>query len=206
MSVESIPKLTNRLLDVNSLPSATVAGTDEIAIADVDASNSLKKVTAQSIADLASGGASISGTDNRIVRVDGTDALQDSSVTLDDSDNVSGVNNLVHGGQTYQTDFPTQLPSGTTFTVDWNDGNAQEVDLGSASGNLTATLSNPNAGGFYFLKIIQASTARTITWPAAVKWAEGVTPVLSTVDDSIDSVTLFYDGTNYLGIHTPGYA
>ena len=43
----------------NSATSATVAGTDIVLIGDADDSNNLKKTTAQDIANLASGGASI---------------------------------------------------------------------------------------------------------------------------------------------------
>lgn len=39
----------------------------------------------------ATGGVTITGTDNRLVRVDGTTAIQSSAVTLDDSGNLSGV-------------------------------------------------------------------------------------------------------------------
>ena len=46
-------------VDINSESTATVAGGDEILIGDVDDSNNLKKTTAQDIANLASGGASI---------------------------------------------------------------------------------------------------------------------------------------------------
>lgn len=46
-------------LDGATLSSATVAGTDGVLVQDADDSNSLKKVTAQSIADLATAGAQI---------------------------------------------------------------------------------------------------------------------------------------------------
>jgi len=46
----------HNLVDGTSLTAATVAGTDKVLIQDTDGSNVLKTVTAQSIADLASGG------------------------------------------------------------------------------------------------------------------------------------------------------
>lgn len=46
-------------VDINSASSGTVAGGDEILIADVDDSNNIKKTTAQDIANLASAGVSL---------------------------------------------------------------------------------------------------------------------------------------------------
>jgi len=50
----------------------TTAGTDTVTIAS-------------------SGGTSVSGTDNRLVRMNGSSGLQDSGITIDDSDNITGV-------------------------------------------------------------------------------------------------------------------
>lgn len=47
------------VISPNQATSATVAGTDIVLIGDADDSNNLKKTTAQDIANLASGGASI---------------------------------------------------------------------------------------------------------------------------------------------------
>ena len=41
-----------------------------------------------------SGGVSVSGTDNRMVRMNGTTGLQDTGITVDDSNNISGVGTL----------------------------------------------------------------------------------------------------------------
>lgn len=92
----------------------------------------------------------------------------------------------------------TLTPSGTAQTVDWNDGNGQILDLGSASGSpVVLTLSNPLAGASYVIKIIQGATARTLTWPAAVLWQGGTAITLSTGDDDEDVVSCWYDGTYY---------
>lgn len=90
-------------------------------------------------------------------------------------------------------------PVGTTQTADWDNGNNQLVDLGSASGDVTFTLSNPQAGGKYVLIITQGATARDIIWPASVKWPQSQKPILSTVSGSVDKVELYYNGTNYFG-------
>lgn len=94
---------------------------------------------------------------------------------------------------------PTTLaPVGTTQTISWDDGNTQILDLGSASGNVTLTLSNPQTGALYRIIIIQGATARDIVWPASVKWPQAQAAILSTGNGDKDIVELYYDGTNYL--------
>jgi len=46
-------------VDINGQSTATVAGTDEVLISDVDDSNNIKKTTAQDIANLAPAGATV---------------------------------------------------------------------------------------------------------------------------------------------------
>ena len=92
----------------------------------------------------------------------------------------------------------TLTPSGTTQTVDFNNGNRQKVDLSSATGTVTLTLSNPQTGGLYRIFLIQGATPRSITWPATVKWPQGVAAILSTTNGSVDVCELYYDGSNYL--------
>jgi hypothetical protein len=90
----------------------------------------------------------------------------------------------------------TIAPTGTTFTVDWEDGNVQLLDTSSASGDLTATLSNPAIGAHTFLIVTTGGTARQITWPASVIWPVGASaPVFST--SSVVRLGFLYDGTNY---------
>ena len=100
----------------------------------------------------------------------------------------------------------TLTPAGTTETVNWDNGNVQKLDLGSASGNVTLTFSNPATGAWYQLTVQQAATARTITWPGTVLWANGQAPILSTADDSIDMVWFYWDGTNYFGTWENAFA
>jgi hypothetical protein len=89
------------------------------------------------------------------------------------------------------------VPAATSQTVDWSSGNLQVVDLSSATGNVTLTLSNPVAGGSYGIKIIQGANARSIVWPASVKWPGGVPYSVSTISGAVDFVTMFYDGSTY---------
>jgi hypothetical protein len=91
--------------------------------------------------------------------------------------------------------------SGTSPTLNFRDGDNFTHTL---SGNTSYTFSNPAASGkvsSFTLKVTQDSTARTITWPSAVRWAGGTAPTLSTGSGDIDVfVFITYDGgTNYYG-------
>lgn len=86
--------------------------------------------------------------------------------------------------------------SSTAITIDWNSGNVQSVTM---TGNCTFTLSNPISGGRYVLLLTQDATgARTLTWPASVKWSGGSAPVGSAAT-KVDVISLIWDGTNYFG-------
>ena len=89
--------------------------------------------------------------------------------------------------------------------------NAVSLDLRTAGNfshdlteNTTISFANPAASGKVSaatLRIIQGSTARTITWNSSIKWASDTAPTLSTANDAVD-VFVFYTvdgGTNYYG-------
>lgn len=96
--------------------------------------------------------------------------------------------------------FATTLtPTGTTQTVDWTNGSIQRLSLASATGNVTLTITNPVAGVEYRLFIIQGATPRNVVWPAACLFPQDQEPILSTTSGYVDSVRLYFDGTNYFG-------
>lgn len=123
---------------------------------------------------------------------------------LDDLNNITG--NVAVTGQINSALPATLVPSGTTQTVNWDNGNAQVIDLGSATGNVTLTLSNPIAGATYLLKVIQGATARQFVYPTSVKWSNGIEPEISTGNDEEDLISLFYDGTNYLAVTSQNFS
>lgn len=93
----------------------------------------------------------------------------------------------------------TLTPSGTTQTIDFNSSNNIILDLGSSSGDVTLTLSNPRNGATYRMKILGHDTlSRNITWPADVRWEGGTAPVISN-GTVYDWVELTYDGSVYTG-------
>ena len=84
------------------------------------------------------------------------------------------------------------------------DFDLQVFDAQGSSGNVTFTFSNPTAGMSYVLQLVQGSTARTYTWPAAVKWPGGTAITVSATNNNVDLVTFFYDGTTYFGSYPSG--
>lgn len=132
---------------------------------------------------------------------------------LDDADaaaqrttlGAAAIANPVFTGNVSVTIPSTVTTGGTTATIDWANGVGQNFDAQGSSGNITFTFSNPASGASYVLLLQQGSTARTYTWPAAVKWLGGTAPTVSTTDNDIDMVTFFYNGTNYIGSHGGKY-
>lgn len=92
--------------------------------------------------------------------------------------------------------------SGTALTVDLSTASAQKITL---TGNVTLTLTNPQTGGAYVIKIVQGASAFTVTWPAAVKWPGGTAPVITTTNGQVDLINLYYDGTDYFGSFAQNY-
>ena len=103
-------------------------------------------------------------------------------------------------GSTGPTGFGTLYgtplaPAGTTQDVDFDNGEIQVLDLGSASGDVTLTFSNPGAAVRRLtLLVIQGATARDIIWPT-LNWPQGNKPILSQADDAIDKIEILWDGT-----------
>jgi hypothetical protein len=70
--------------------------------------------------------------------------------------------------------------------------------------DVTYTFSNAPASGRAFgftLKVVQDSTARTITWPASVDWPAATAPTLSTGSGEVDVFVFFTTdgGTTFYG-------
>lgn len=76
------------------------------------------------------------------------------------------------------------------------------VDLNGVSSALTLTFSNdPPDAGIFTVKVIQGSSAKTITWQGDVDWPGGTAPTLSSSNDAVDVfVFLTVDGgSNFYG-------
>lgn len=90
-------------------------------------------------------------------------------------------------------------PAGGSQAIDFNNGSIQTLDLGSASGDVTVSLANPQAGAVYRLFVKQAAVPLDVIWPPEVKWPQGQKLILTQTDDAVDMVTLYYDGTSFYG-------
>lgn len=93
---------------------------------------------------------------------------------------------------------------GTTYTVDWNNGQKQVITL---SANTTLSFTAPAGIGNFLLRVVQDGTgSRVVTWPGSVLWAGGTAPVLSTGANAVDIVTFYYNGTSYYGVASLNFA
>jgi len=97
--------------------------------------------------------------------------------------------------------FTSVTSTSNATTVDCRDGN---VFAHTLTEDTTFTFSNPptssTAYGF-MLKLVQDSTARTVTWPASVDWPAAISPTLSAGSGDVDVFVFFtHDGgTNWYG-------
>jgi hypothetical protein len=83
---------------------------------------------------------------------------------------------------------------GATVTFDLTTYKKQRVTLG---GNRTLALSNVSAGDTFILSLIQDGTgSRTVTWFSTIKWADGVTPTLTTTINKADVFGFIQTSTN----------
>ena len=107
------------------------------------------------------------------------------------------------------TEDSDTLSGSGAVTINLNNATNWLHDL---SGNTTYTFTYPTTtnvqvSSSFTLKIIQGTTARTITWPSSVDWAGGTAPTLSTANNAVD-VFVFYTidgGTTWYGF-TAGQA
>lgn len=88
--------------------------------------------------------------------------------------------------------------SGSALTINWNNGNEQRVRLTASAPTLT--LSNPVAGAYYVLHLVQDATGSRLlpTFSPTLKVeSNGTNPTLTTTASRKDKLLLFYNGTDY---------
>jgi hypothetical protein len=83
--------------------------------------------------------------------------------------------------------------SGTTKTVNWNNGNKQNLTL---TDNCTITFTAPPGPCNLLLKAVNFG-AFTPTFSPVPKWPGGTPPTWTA--SGTDILALYYDGTNYYG-------
>jgi len=91
--------------------------------------------------------------------------------------------------------FTSVTSTSNATTVDCRDGN---VFAHTLTENTTFTFSNPPSSGTAYgftLKLVQDSTARTVTWPASVDWPGAEAPTISEGSGEVDVFVFFtHDG------------
>ena len=84
----------------------------------------------------------------------------------------------------------TNGTSGSTATIDFEDGNFHKVTL---TANCTFTFSTPpatgTAGSFTLFLVQDGTGSRTVTWPGSVDWAAATAPTLTTTAAAVDVLT-----------------
>lgn len=96
----------------------------------------------------------------------------------------------------YSVTHQTLTITANAAELDLELGNSAVVNLQAATGAMTLTVSNPPASGKYGefnLRVIQGSTARTITWPTSFDWPDATAPTLTTTDDGVDVISGYTD-------------
>lgn len=128
---------------------------------------------------------------------------------------LAAADDSVNGQTTITVSFPGVVgdaftgiflsPAVTTATsaIDWTENQSQQITL---SANTTFTFTAPTGPCGLTLKITQGASPWTTTWPASVKWAGGVAPVISTGSGAIDVIALYFDGTTYYGSFLQAFA
>jgi hypothetical protein len=101
----------------------------------------------------------------------------------------------------YNESYAAVTSTANATTINCETGNTFSHTL---TEDTTFTFSNPPASGTgysFTLKIVQDSTARTITWPASVDWAAATAPTISTGSGEVDVFVFFTTdgGTTFYG-------
>ena len=127
------------------------------------------------------------------------------------TDIVTVSTNKVAYGKGISEEAVTVSQSSGTVTLDLAQGNFFEFTLTeNVTGWTFSNLASSGTASSWIIKITQhASSAKTVTYPAAVKWAGGTDHVMSTATGSIDIVSMFtIDGgtTIYANIVGKGFA
>jgi hypothetical protein len=93
---------------------------------------------------------------------------------------------------------PTVANTGTAYTVDLANGTL--FDLTMTGTPVVWAFPTATAGRQFTLMLKQDATGtRLSTWPAAVRWAGGTAPTLTTTAAKTDVISFLADGTYWLG-------
>lgn len=93
--------------------------------------------------------------------------------------------------------------SGASITINWANGDRQKLTV---SASTTLSYSGAVAGQVMTLIVVENGTGNfTVTLPTS-KWPSGSAGSFTTTANAINTLTVMFDGTNYLTQLAPGYA
>jgi hypothetical protein len=140
------------------------------------------------------GGLTVTGTDNRIVRMNGTGAIQDSGITVDDSDNVTGVQRLtIDGGFVSAPPAAIALSSGNNNNLALSDYTTIEIDASAAADCVITGLTNGTDGRLVFIANV-GTEAFTLAGESASSTAANRIATDSAAIGPGSGTILFYSG------------
>jgi hypothetical protein len=99
---------------------------------------------------------------------------------------------------------PTSINASSTTDIDLSKGNIFTINLQNSISNLT--ISNP-AVGTYLIKLVQDATGgRTVSFPNDWYWSGGSVPDVSGGVNTIDILTLIYDGSIFYAVISQNFS
>ena len=114
-------------------------------------------------------------------------------------------NNNVINIQTldFNQEYANPASGSGTVNINWQLGARQNITL---TGSPTFTFTNPIGISSLLFRLIQdGSGNRTVTWPASVNWVGGAPPTLSTSGNSVDMISLYWNGISYYATYGIGF-
>lgn len=202
----------NTDLNVPSLSLTDLTVTGNTSLTDVSVSGDLTVTSNTSLADTSASSLSISGTTALKLPVGSTVQRPTGilgHVRVNNSDTPSKME-LFNGDSWVKIEeeslfsvesFATVTSTTGAATIDCEIAN---VFLHALTESVTYTFSNPPASGTAYgftLKLVQDSTARSVSWPASVRWPSATAPTISTGSGEVDVFAFFtHDGgVNWYG-------
>jgi len=191
--------------EITSMPNLAAVGTNLTVsgVIDITDTTDASDATGDTGALRTEGGASIAkklyvGTD---LDVDGTANLDvvdiDGAVDMASTLAVAGAATFAgeitaNGGLNEDHNAGALSNSNATLTLDCHNGNNFSVTLAANITSFSVTnLPSSGTAFFFSLKVTQDSSARSITWGSAVKWAAGTAPTLSSGSGDVDVFTFY---------------
>ena len=104
------------------------------------------------------------------------------------------------------TSKQTLTPTGTTQSIDWNNGSIIDLVLSSATGNVTLTLLNAQNASSYLIEVTNGATPRNLIFPTGTLQSNGGGNVYVGIANQKDIIAVLWDGNQFLISVSPNYA